>query len=226
MNRTLISLIRKYVHAYPSKWVEYLPLFEFAYNGAVHAITQVTPFEAERGYRPAVPANILSTQRQLIEPTSEHIRAYVEGLRQAAKDIREMIEAQEQLARKSVAAREDKRRGSPTYQLGDEVLVYWVPFRPYNEELRKHRLRYIGPFRVTRMMMPDVVELEGLPAKMPKGINVQYVHPYRRDAEAWKARLRDAPALPHPQGPPAPSEPSSDAHPGPGGSDRRQEGPC
>ena len=83
--------------------------------------------------------------------------------------------------------------------MGDEVLVYWIPFRAYNEELRKHRLRYIGPFTVRSVPNEDVVELEGLPARMPRNINVQYVHLYRRNDAAWKAALRDAPKLPQPQ---------------------------
>ena len=208
MNRTLISLIRKYVHAYPSKWAEYLPLFEFAYNGAVHAATGVTPFEADRGYKPAVPASIFATPRYLLEPTPAHVREHVEGLRQAVDDIREMVLREEQKNKEAVTARENRRRGNPTYQPGDEVLVYWVPFRPYNEELRKHRLRYIGPFKVCGTPTADVVELEGLPERMPRKINVQYIHPYRRDAEGWKTQLRDAPALPLPQNAPADVSPN------------------
>ena len=199
MNRTLISLIRKYVHKYPTRWVEYLPLFEFAYNGAVHSVTCVTPFEADRGYLPAVPASILSTQRQLAEPSPGHIQTHVEGLKRAASDIRELVQQSEAKGWQAVAARENKRRGNPVYQMGDEVLVYWIPFRAYNEELRKHRLRYIGPFTVRSVPNEDVVELEGLPARMPRNINVQYVHLYRRDDAAWKAALRDAPKLPQPQ---------------------------
>ena len=199
-NRTLISLIRKYVHAYPSRWVEYLPLFEFAHNSAVHSTTQVTPFEADRGYLPAVPASILSTPRQLAEPTANAVQAHVHNLRQAAQDIREMVVKHEEKGWRTVESRENKKRGSPQYQVGDEVLVYWVPFRAYNEELRKHRLRYIGPFKVVHVPSPDVLELDGLPAKMPRRINVQFVHLYRKDAEIWKTTLRDSPELPKPPG--------------------------
>ena len=42
MNRTLISLIRKYVHEYPKRWAEFLPLFEFAYNAQVHSSTKIS----------------------------------------------------------------------------------------------------------------------------------------------------------------------------------------
>ena len=58
-NRTLISLIRKYAHAYPKHWAEFLPLFEFAYNNAVHSSSKMLPFEAEKGYKPPLPVTLL-----------------------------------------------------------------------------------------------------------------------------------------------------------------------
>ena len=61
-NRTLISLIRKYTQKHPNHWAEFLPLFEFAYNSAVHAVIKVPPFAAERGYVPPMPATLLSNE--------------------------------------------------------------------------------------------------------------------------------------------------------------------
>ena len=109
MNRTLISLIRKYVHVYPSRWVEYLPLFEFAHNSAVHSATQVTPFEADRGYLPAVPVSILATPRQLAEPSSSTVKSHVEGLQKAVKDIRNLVLRNEDKGWQGVTTRENKR---------------------------------------------------------------------------------------------------------------------
>ena len=61
-NRTLISLIRKYAHAYPKHWADFLPLFEFAYNNAVHSNTHMSPFKADNGYKPPLPVMLLNTQ--------------------------------------------------------------------------------------------------------------------------------------------------------------------
>ena len=59
MNRTLIALIRKVCHDQQSKWVETLPLLEFAYNNSPHSVTHVSPFKAVQGVDPIVPASLL-----------------------------------------------------------------------------------------------------------------------------------------------------------------------
>ena len=89
-------------------------------------------------------------------------------------------------------------RGNPRYNEGDEVLVYWPPFRSYTDVVRKQRLRYIGPFKVTKMINDNVVELEGLPERMPKIINAEYIHLYKRDDDERLADLRQSPQPPRP----------------------------
>ena len=83
MNRTLISLIRKYVHEYPKRWAEFLPLFEFAYNAQVHSSTKITPFEAQNGVLPPMPAQLLTTPRILSEPNDSVMASHVEDLRES-----------------------------------------------------------------------------------------------------------------------------------------------
>ena len=98
-----------------------------------------------------------------------------------------------------ITAREDKRRGKPNYAEGEEVLVYWPPFRAYTDIARKHRLRYIGPFVVVKMIGDNAVELRGLPDRMPKVINTEYIHPYKRDEDQRLTLLRQSPQPPRPQ---------------------------
>ena len=59
MNRTLIALIRKVYVDQQSKWVETLPLLEFAYNNSLHSVTNVSPFKAVQRVDPVVPASLL-----------------------------------------------------------------------------------------------------------------------------------------------------------------------
>ena len=44
----------------------------------------------------------------------------------------------------------------------------------------------------------NVVELKGLPERMPKVINTEYVHLYKRDDDPRLAALRQAPQPPRP----------------------------
>ena len=198
MNRTLISLIRKYVHEYPKRWAEFLPLFEFAYNAQVHSSTKVAPFEAQNGVLPPMPAQLLTTPRTLSEPNNSVVASHVMDLRKAMDRIHGMVTQNTQKANQDMETRESKKRGNPRLHVGDEVLVYWPPFRAYSDEARKHRLRYVGPYRVKKVVGPSVVELEGLPAKMPSAINVEYLHPYTRDADDRLTALRTSPAPPRP----------------------------
>ena len=93
-------------------------------------------------------------------------------------------------------SRRQKHRGNPQYSIHDEVLVYWPLFRAYADIERKHRLRYIGPFRVVRVVGDNAVELDGLPGRMPRVLNTEYVHLYKRDSDTQLARLRHTPQPP------------------------------
>ena len=198
MNRTLISLIRRYAGAYPKRWAELLPCFEFAYNAAVNASTKVAPFMANQGYMPLVPAQLLS----IVPPTESNegdaTQVQVYELQRALHRIHKMVRENETRNEQTVKQREDQKRGNHQYRVGDEVLVYWPPFRAYSDESRKHRLRYVGPFVVARVLGMNACELEGLPSRMPKEINVEYLHPYRRDADGELAALRTAQPPPQP----------------------------
>ena len=198
-NRTLISLIRKYAHAYPKHWAEFLPMFEFAYNNTVHSVTQIAPFVADRGYHPPMPVSMLNTRWNITSPHPTQVKDHLTKLRRMMYDIWEMIRRNEMKVQQQVADRESKHRGNPKYEVGDEVLVYWPPFRAYADLARKHRMRYIGPFTVTRVVGDNAVELKGLPDRMPKVLNTEYVHLYKRDDDPRLAELRQSPLPPRPQ---------------------------
>ena len=194
LNRTLIALIRKYTQAYPTRWAEFLPIFEFAYNRSKHSTTGAAPFQAYTGHLPPIPAQLLTTPRHLQEPNDVTISAHVQDLRRVLVETHEMIKEHETRVWDQVRSRENETRGKHSYQEGDEVLLYWVPFRTFNEGHKKHHTRYVGPFTVKRVIQPDVLELNGLPGRMPTHINIQYIHPYRRDKNPQLEQLRhDAP---------------------------------
>ena len=190
LNRTLIALIRKYTQAYPTRWAEFLPIFEFAYNRSVHSTTRVQPFVAATGHLPPIPAQLLSTPRHLLEPNDVTLHIHVQELKRVLVKTHQMLRHHEQHTWEQVKQREDRVRGRHVYQPGDEVLLYWVPFRAFNEGHKKHHTRYVGPYKIKRVVQPDVLELEGLPGRMPSHVNIQYIHPYRRDADPQFTQLR------------------------------------
>ena len=134
----------------------------------------------------------------MVPPSCTHVQTRLFKLRRVLHDIWKLITSNEHRIQQQVAAREDLKRGKPRYEAGNEVLVYWPPFRAYTDIARKHRLRYIGPFEVVRMIGENAVELNGLPERMPKVINTEYIHLYKRDDDTRLTSLRQAPQPPRP----------------------------
>ena len=195
LNRTLISLIRKYTQAFPTRWAEFLPIFEFAYNRSIHSTTKVAPFVANSGYMPPVPAQLLTMPRHLLESNDITMSDQVQNLRRVLVKTHEIMKHHEHRMWDGAAQRENKKRGNHQYKVGDKVLLYWVPFRAFQEGHKKHHTRYVGPFTVRRVVQPDVLELDGLPGRMPSHVNIRYIHPYKEDSDPTLHRLRRA-ALP------------------------------
>ena len=90
-NRTLISLIRKYTQKHPNHWAEFLPLFEFAYNSAVHSVTKVPPFAAERGYVPPTPATLITNEWYYNMASAAHVKDKIKALGDTWRKITEMV---------------------------------------------------------------------------------------------------------------------------------------
>ena len=198
-NRTLISLIRKYTQKHPNHWAEFLPLFEFAYNSAVHAVIKVPPFAAERGYIPPTPATLLSNEWDYNIASAAQVKEKARALEKTWQSITTLVKQHEETQQEQIAERENKTRGTPRFEEGDEVLLHWPSFRPYADLYRKQRLRYVGPFKVKKMLGENAVELEGLPKRMPTSINAEYIHPYKRDDSDLLASLRNTQQPPHPR---------------------------
>ena len=59
-NRTIIDLLKAYVHSQPKKWDQFLHLLQFAYNNTTHSSTGKAPFEVVYGHTLPTPATRLS----------------------------------------------------------------------------------------------------------------------------------------------------------------------
>ena len=105
MNRTLIAMIRKVCWTERSKWVEALPLLEFAYNNSVHRSTGVAPFEACQGNKPTVPATLLMPERRGHTTPS----SFAEQTRATLRRLHLKIQQAEREEQRMTKAREDQR---------------------------------------------------------------------------------------------------------------------
>ena len=89
-NRTLIQMIQKFVRKNHTTWATLLPLFEFAYNSAVHATTGVAPFVAKLTWMPLMPVTMLVPAADN-SPLPKSLREYMQQLTQQLASIRQEI---------------------------------------------------------------------------------------------------------------------------------------
>ena len=196
MNRTLLGMVRKVCANRRDQWVEALPLMEFAYNNSRHASTGVSPFVANEGRNPLVPATLLIPA--VVGGARQEPKTYAEKLEIVMREIHKTVTecgAKADLANKR---REDAKRGNPTFAVGDEVMCQRFHLAVEGEEVRKQDYKYDGPFVVERMLGPGVVALRGLPKGSPTSINVQFLRKYHRLPTA--DALRATPPPPKPTG--------------------------
>ena len=190
-NRTLVQMIRKFVRKNLTTWAAYLPLFEFAYNSAVHSITGVAPFVAELARMPLMPVAMLIPESELTIPPRP-IREHVQDLMKQLQQIRQQILVRdEQVAdsRNLIPAGSDE-----VWSLlpGDEVLVY-APYLPTNTEHRKHFMAWKGPFFVSKEIAADVFEVVGMEAGVPTAYHRSKLKRYERP-DPQQTRLSPGPA--------------------------------
>ena len=156
MNRTLINLIKKVTHQHPHTWDNMLPLFEFAYNQTPNSTTGIPPFLANQGYLPSTPAALLAASYTLTAP-SKPTAEFVQHIRKTFAKVHEQIREAEEKEKAQIQKRENAKRGSPQFQIGDQVLMYWPPFQTYSRTPRKQRLRYEGPFTIIDIISPHCI---------------------------------------------------------------------
>ena len=181
-------MIRKYTQQAASKWAEFLPLFEFAYNRSRHEQTHQTPFSVIYGEDLPVPIDYLAGTYQ--GTASRSPTEHAQQRREALQIIHKLLDERQRQQARQIKAREDSKRGLPQYLPGDEVLVYWPQFAPRTTLIRKQRLRYEGPFTILAVISDHVVKLKGLPERMSPLINVAFLHLYRRSTNDDLRRTR------------------------------------
>ena len=190
-NRTLIQMIRKFVLKNHDTWACHLPLFEFAYNSAVHSTTGLAPFVAELARMPLMPVAMLVPEKDVPAPPRP-IREYVQDLTKQLQLVRQQVlKRDEQVAdgRNLIPVGSDE-----VWSLlpGDEVLVY-APYLPTNTEHRKHFMAWKGPFFVSKEIAADVFEVVGMEAGVPTAYHRSKLKRYERP-DPQQTRLSPGPA--------------------------------
>jgi hypothetical protein len=185
-NKTLEIMLRSVVDFAQSDWDEHLAAAELAFNNSKNETTGFTPFYMVYGREARMPIDVALAPltKAADNPTAvEATTRWREALQQAADNT-----AQQQRRQKKYA---DKSRRELRFAVGDRVLLSTEHLKLIGERKRARKLaeRYIGPYRVKRVINANAYELE-LPAslKIHPVINISHLKEYRDGVQAFPDR--------------------------------------
>lgn len=189
MNRMVENYIRCYCNYHQNDWDELLPGAEFAYNSAVSDDLGMTPFEADLGWNPKSPLDLMSSSNHLNETVAE----FKERLKETLEDAKFAY----QLAKADQSARSSLKYKPHSYKPGDELWISKSLFKDaYSKSQVSDKLsaKRFGPFKVLELIGKNAVRLE-LPdhVKIHEVVNVMHTVPYHKQPVDISGSVVDKP---------------------------------
>jgi len=156
-NATLETFLKAYIAQLKSleQWSRLLPLAEFTYNVAKHKAIGMSPFEADIGYIPRLPLDLLAPG-----PRTSLLGLGTEYAERLVKILRMLREQMEETQLSMVTEANEHRQPHP-FRIGDSVFldtrllpVGYANVNPTaydSANSRKFQHPYAGPFTILRM---------------------------------------------------------------------------
>jgi hypothetical protein len=185
-NKTLEIMLRSVVDFTQDDWDEHLPAAELAFNNSKNATTGFTPFYLVYGREARMPLDLALAPltKASDNPAAAEATARWRAALQHASDNT----TQQQKRQKHYA---DRARRDARFAVGDRVLLSTEHLALIGERRRTRKLteRFIGPYRVKRVVNANAYELE-LPAslKIHPVINISHLKEYRDGVRAFPDR--------------------------------------
>jgi len=155
-NATLETFLKAYIAQLksPEQWSHLLPLAEFTYNAAKHKAIGMSPFEADIGYIPRLPLDLLAPG-----PRTPILRPGTEYAERLVKILRMLRERMEETQLTMVSEANEHRQPHP-FRVGDSVFLdtrllpvgYANVNSTANDNVnsRKFQLPYASPFTILK----------------------------------------------------------------------------
>lgn len=159
-NQTVGRILRSLAFRNPASWAEQLPWAEYAHNSLPSSATGLSPFQASLGYQPPLFAS------QSADSNVPSIQKFIQRCKRTWVRVRASLCSSRRQTRKAANRRRVK---SPRYVCGQRV---WLSTSnlPLQSISRKLAPRFIGPFRVSKIISPVTVQL-----KLPS--HLHRIHP-------------------------------------------------
>lgn len=159
-NQSIGRILRALAFRNPASWAEQLPWAEYAHNSLPSSATGLSPFQASLGYQPPLfPSQEVDSRVPSVQEFVRRCKRTWLGVRSALCRSR----------RQTCRAANRRRIKSPKYRCGQRVWLSSADL-PLQSVSRKLAPRFIGPFRISRVLSPVTVQL-----KLPRYL--RRVHP-------------------------------------------------
>ena len=187
--QTLENFLRPYVERNPSEWSRNLSLAEFAANNAVNVATGYSPFFLNSGDHPIIPTAILQGGK---ECQVEAVQIMVERMKTALEEAQTNLSYAQNRARQQA----NRSRQDEQFQVGMEVLLATRHLRIDQHLPTKLRRRWVGPFRVAKVISPVAYQLDLPPGwQIHPVFHVSTLKRYTRSTEFSQAESPPPPIL-------------------------------
>ena len=150
--------MRPYVERHPQTWSQYLALAEFASNNAINVATGYSPFFLNSGDHPLVPSVFMHGGG--VSSQVEAVQTMVDRMKTALEEAQVNLTVAQSRAKSQV----DRSRRNEEFEVGDEVVLSTRPISVNQHLPSKLRRRWIGPYRVARVISPVAYRLDLPPA--------------------------------------------------------------
>ena len=149
VHRLLGEVLRSYTDQNYGQWADRLKFATYAYNTSVHRITGLAPYEAVFGLPPRVPLDCVFPTPQ---PVSKTWTQFVADLKSRCQAAFERIMTHQGIDGLNLAP---APKPDSKFVVGD--IVYYFLHRINPGISKKLRSRWIGPFKITRVISPSLV---------------------------------------------------------------------
>ena len=146
MIQTLENFLRLYVERHPQTWSQYLALVEFAANNAINVATGYSPFFLNSADHPLVPSVFMHGGG--VSSQVEAVQTMVDRMKTALEEARANLTVAQSQAKSHM----DCLRHDEKFEVGGEVVLSTCHISVNQHLLSKLRRRWIGPYRVTKVI--------------------------------------------------------------------------
>lgn len=150
MNRTIEDVLRHYIGPFQSNWEQLLPMAEFSINNSLSDSTGTTAFLLNYGQHPDTPMTVA------LRAAHPEVNRFVGQWSELLKHAKNCIQAAQSRQRHWA----NKKRADVRYAVGDKVLLSVKHFRLPKGRSPKLSPRYVGPFRVSKVISDTAYALE------------------------------------------------------------------